>query len=83
MPFCATAITVTRSASNEAAVSRNSYLGYETGFSGGGRRELAWAVAPQFSALRIELDAFLATRGIELRENNLADRMFGGRFFDP
>jgi len=31
----------------------------------------------------IELDAFLATRGIELRENNLADRMFGGRFFDP
>jgi hypothetical protein len=31
----------------------------------------------------IELETFLATRGIELRDNELAVRLFGGRFFDP
>ncbi len=63
-------------ASNEAAVARNAYLGYETGFASGGKRELAWAVAPQFSALRKDLDAFLARAKRNGTLAKLAERYF-------
>jgi membrane-bound lytic murein transglycosylase F len=46
--------------SNEAAVSRNIYLNYDVAFAAGGRRELAWAVAPSFAKLRDDLDRFFA-----------------------
>jgi membrane-bound lytic murein transglycosylase F len=63
-------------ASNEAAVVRNAYLGYETAFTLGARYKLAWAVGPQYETLRDELDEFLA----QLQKNGtlrrLADRHF-------
>ena len=63
-------------ASNEAAVVGNAYLGYETAFTVGGRRDLAWAVAPQFATLRDELDAFLAQLKRDGTLRRLADRYF-------
>ena len=48
---------VSRSA---AAVARNIYLEFEVAFPIGGKREVAWAVAERFPALRDELDRFIA-----------------------
>ena len=44
----------------DAAASRNTFLDYDVGFAVGGKRDLAWAVAPLQLQLRDELDAFLA-----------------------
>jgi membrane-bound lytic murein transglycosylase F len=43
-----------------AAVARNIYLNFEVAFPIGGRRDVAWAVAERFPALRDDLDRFLA-----------------------
>jgi membrane-bound lytic murein transglycosylase F len=43
-----------------AAVARNIYLDFDVAFAAGGRREVAWVVAPGNGDLRRELDAFLA-----------------------
>lgn len=57
--------------SNEAAVSRNIYLGFDVAFPVGGKRELAWAVSPRFASLRDEINAFF----VKLKRNGTLQRL--------
>jgi len=43
-----------------ASLARNVYLGFDVAFPAGGKRDVAWIVAPRFPDLRQELDRFLA-----------------------
>ena len=55
----------------DAAASRNIFLDYDVAFIVGGKRDLAWAVAPLQQKLREELDAFFA----QARRGNLLNRL--------
>jgi membrane-bound lytic murein transglycosylase F len=63
-------------ASTEAAVSRNLYLNFDVAFAAGGRRELAWAVAPSFAKLREDLDRFIARAKRDGTLARLTERYF-------
>ena len=43
-----------------AALARNVYLDFDIAFPAGGKREIAWVVAPRLMPLKRELDLFLA-----------------------
>jgi len=60
----------------DAAASRNVFLDYDVGFAVGGKRDLAWAVAPLQGKLRDELDAFFAQARRDGLLKRLADRYF-------
>jgi membrane-bound lytic murein transglycosylase F len=60
----------------DAAASRNVFLDYDVGFVVGGKRDLAWAVAPLQLKLRDELDAFFAQARHDGLLKRLADRYF-------
>ena len=61
----------------DAAVARNIYLDFDVAFPAGPRRELAWAVAPGQTALRDDVDAFLAGCARDGTLARLAERYFG------
>jgi membrane-bound lytic murein transglycosylase F len=65
-------------ASNVAAIARNSYLGFEVAFPVGGRRQLAWAVAPHLPGLRDDIDRFF----VKLARNGTLQRLID-RYFTP
>ena len=63
----------------DAAISRNIYLGVDTAFALGGKRELAWAVHGRQSALALELDAFFADVKRDGTLARLSERYFAPR----
>ena len=63
--------------SRDVAAARNAYADFELGFTVGPKRELAWAVAPNQSALRNAIDAFLA----KLRASGELARL-GERYYE-
>ncbi|MGI8895664.1 MAG: transglycosylase SLT domain-containing protein, partial [Casimicrobiaceae bacterium] len=60
----------------DAAAARNIHLDFDVAFVAGGKRDLAWAVAPSRTALRDELDAFFARARRDGLLARLADRYF-------
>ncbi len=62
-----------------ASLTRNIYLDFDVAFAAGGKRDIAWAVAPRFIDLRNELDAFI----LRLRRDGTLARLADRYMPDP
>ena len=61
----------------DAAAARNIHLDFDVAFVAGGKRDLAWAVAPDRAALRDQLESFFARARRDGLLTRLAVRYFG------
>ena len=62
-----------------ASLSRNIYLDFDVAFPAGGKRDIAWAVAPRFTDLRKDLDAFI----LRVRKDGTLARLTDRYMPDP
>jgi len=60
-----------------AAAARNIFLEFDVAFTVGPKRDLAWAVAPAYRALRDDLDRFFTKARADGLLTRLADHYFG------